>query len=219
MRRICTLAVAAVLSVSSLVAADLGKYKDWNESPAGYFMTKAEREQWSKLGSEADAEQFVQKYTADRGGEAFTKELTKRIAMADKYLTVAETPGSKSVRGKIVILLGPPAGMNVSVKLPPNAGRSGTAAMSMSAAGEGSGTSSSDMGKMAEREGMSGGDNGLRNYTFSYGAASLPAKKDALLVVEVNTRNGKDRIAEKKAATELEQLFESAAQASLTASK
>jgi GWxTD domain-containing protein len=219
MRRICTLAVAAVLSASSLLAADLGKYKDWNDSPSGYFMTRAEREQWSKLGSEADAEQFVQKYAADRGGEPFTKELTKRIAMADKYLTVAETPGSKSLRGKVVILLGPPAGMNVTVKLPPSAGRSGTAATSMSAAGESSGTSSSDMGKMAEREGMSGGDIGLRDYNFSYGAATLPTKKDAVLVVEVNTRNGKDRIADKKAAAELEQLFESAARASITAAK
>lgn len=219
MRRICILAVAAVLSVSSLYAADLGKYKDWNQSPAGYFMTKAEREQWSKLGSEADAEQFVQKYAADRGGEAFTKELTKRIAMADKYLTVAETPGSKSVRGKVVILLGPPASMDVAVKQAPAAGRSGTADMSMSAGGESSGTSSSDMGKMAQREGMSGGDAGLRDYTFSYGAASLPTRKDTLLVVEVNTRNGKDRIADKKAAAELEQLFESAAQASLTSAK
>ena len=75
------------------------------------------------------------------------------------------------------------------------------------------------MGKMAQREGMSSSDTGLRDYNFSYGAASLPTKKDALLVVEVNTRTGKDRIADKKAAAELEQLFESAAQASLTAAK
>jgi GWxTD domain-containing protein len=219
MRRICTLAVAAALSVTSLLAADLGKYKDWNESPSGYFMTRAEREQWSKLGTEADAERFVQKYAADRGGEAFTKELTKRIAMADKYLTVADTPGSKSLRGKVVILLGPPASMNVVVKLPPSAGRSGTAAMSMSAAGDSQGTSSSDVARVGQREGMSAEDTSLRDYMFFYGAASLPTKKDAQLVVEVNTRNGKDRIADKKAAAEIEQLFESAAQASLTAAK
>lgn len=219
MRRVCLLAVAAVLSVTPLFAANLGKYNDWNESPASYFMTKAEREQWAQLSSEAGAEQFVQKFTADRGGEPFTKELTKRAAMADKYLTVGKTPGAKSLRGKVVILLGPPSSMNVAVRQPRAAGRSGTADMGLSAGGQSSGASSYDVASVAQRDGMSGSDTGLRDYTFTYMADVLPTKKDALLTIEVNATSGKDRVADKKAAAELERLFESAAQASITAAK
>jgi GWxTD domain-containing protein len=217
MRRICILAVAGLFSAASLFAADLGKYNGWNESPDGYYLTKAEREQWALLQKEADAEQFVQKYHADRGGEPFTKELAKRIAMADKYLTVGKTPGSKSLRGKAVILLGPPASMNVEVRKARAASRSGSASMSMGAGGESSGTSISDMSEVSQREGMGGGDSGLRDYTFNYMADALPTKKDLQLVVEVNAASGKDRVADKKAAAALEQLFERVAQKSITA--
>jgi GWxTD domain-containing protein len=216
MRRISILAVIAVLAVTPLLAADLGKFADWNESPASYFMTKAEREQWAQLKNETEAEAFVQKYTADRGGEEFTKELTKRITMADKYLTVGDTAGSKSLRGKIVILLGPPASMNIAAKAAARAaGRGSTPAMGMSHAGGGSGTSAADVVDVSQREAMSGGNSGLSDYTFSYMAAALPTKKDALLTVEVNTRTGKDRVADKKAAAQLEELLESAAKGSV----
>jgi GWxTD domain-containing protein len=218
MRRICVLAVAAVLSVTSLLAADLGKYNNWNDTPAAYYLTRAEREQWTKLQSEAEAQAFVQKYNADRGGEAFTKELEKRIAMADKYLTVGETKGSQSTRGRIVIVFGPPASMNIAVRQPRSQGRSGTADMGLMAGGEGGGGSSSyDVASVAQREGMNGADTGLRDYTLQYMAAALPTNKDTALVVEVNAKSGRDRIADKKAAAALDQLFESAAQKSITA--
>lgn len=217
MRRIFTLAVIVVMSAMSLFAAELGKYNGWNESPAAYFLTAAEREQWAALQTAAEAEQFVQKYNADRGGEAFTKELTKRIAMADKYLTVGETAGSKSLRGKIVILLGPPASMDIAVRKARPAGRSGSASMSMSAGGESSGASMSDMADVSERGGMEARDSGLRDYSFQYMAASLPTNKDAGLVVEVNAKTGKDRVANKKAAAELDQLLEAAAKKSILA--
>lgn len=215
MRRICILAVAAVFAVSSLFAADLGKYKDWADSPAGYFMTKAEREQWGKLQTEGEAEQFIAKYNADRGGEPFTKELTKRIAMADKYLTIGATPGSKSMRGKIVILLGPPASMNVAVKPGRAAGRNASASSSMNAGGEGGGATVGDMVDASKRDEMSSTDSGLRDYTFQYAAAALPTNQDTAFVVEVNATTGKDRIADKKAATAIDQLFESVAQKSI----
>jgi GWxTD domain-containing protein len=216
MRRICILAVAALFSVSSLLAADLGKYKDWSASPAAYYLTGAERAEWAKLQSEADAEQFVQKYNGIRGGETFTKELTKRIAMADKYLTVGATPGSQSTRGKIVILLGPPASMNIDIKQPRSkGGHTGTADMGMSAGGEGGGASNYDIASVAARDDMSNSDSGLRDYNFQYMAAALPTKQDTKLTVEVNARSGKDRIADKKAAAALDQLFETVAQKSI----
>ena len=44
-----------VLAVALLFAANLGKYRAWAESPQGYFMTKGERAEWSKLTTEAGA--------------------------------------------------------------------------------------------------------------------------------------------------------------------
>ncbi len=217
MRRISILAVAAVFAVTSLSAAELGKFQDWDESPAAYYMTNAEREQWAQLTSEAAAEQFVQKYNADRGGETFTKELNKRIAMADKYLTVGKTPGSKSLRGKVVILLGPPASMDIAVKKGRQAARTSSAAMATSLGGESGGTSMAAAADVAERDGMSPTDSGLRDYTFQYMAAALPTNKALQVVVEVNASSGKDRIADKKAAAALEQVFETVARKSIVA--
>ena len=78
--RIRVLLLASLLALP--VSADsLSKYKDWGTSPQAYFLTKAEREQWSAIRDDASAEQFVNQYLAARG-PAFADEITKRIAMA-----------------------------------------------------------------------------------------------------------------------------------------
>ena len=51
----------------ALLAATLGRFRDWADSPQGYFMTKAERVAWSRLTTEGDAEQFVKAFLASRG--------------------------------------------------------------------------------------------------------------------------------------------------------
>lgn len=51
MNRTRLFAVATILLAMPLLAADLGKYKDWDQSPQGYFMTKAEHEQWKAVAS------------------------------------------------------------------------------------------------------------------------------------------------------------------------
>lgn len=76
-------------------------------------MTRAEREQWSKLDSDAQAEKFIAEFRARRPAN-FRKEVAERAKNADKYLTFGNTRGSKSLRGKIIILLGPPTAMEVS---------------------------------------------------------------------------------------------------------
>src|SRR5436305_3007888 len=103
---VLSLAVPAFAGVSS-------KYKDWANSPEGYFMTKAERDQWSRLDSDTDAEKFIADFHARRPAN-FEKEVAARAADADKHLTMARTEGSKSLRGKIVILFGTPTSMDMS---------------------------------------------------------------------------------------------------------
>ncbi len=201
------LLLATALLALPLLAADLGRYKEWADSPAAYFLTAAERAEWATLQSEADAEAFVKKFTESRGGEKFTAELNKRIQMADKYLTVGPTKGSLTTRGKVVIVLGPPKGMTVTDKAG-KSGRSGTlpAGGSGELTGIGGGTSVSEVADVAQRSGMAGADN-VKIYTFTYENVTVP--------VEVTAGTGKDRIADKKARADFDRAIEEAAKASI----
>ena len=205
MFRKLTLLLASALFTLPLLAADLGIYKEWASSPAAYFMTFDERTEWTKLQTEAEAAAFVKTYTEARGGEKFTAELSKRVQIADKYLTIGKLPGSQTTRGKIVILLGPPKSMDVHVK-PTKAARTGTNAMSMSAVGGDARMSADDMAEVSAREDMAG-DSGIKIYTFAY--------ENLIVPVEVNAASGKDRIRDRKANAKLERAYELAAKASL----
>src|SRR5439155_3342770 len=111
-----TLRLLSLLLVASpLFAGNLTKYKDWASSPQGYFMTGAERVQFAALKSDDEAEKFVADFLAKRG-PAFVADVDKAASMADKYLTVGKTPGSKTTRGKVVIVLGPPTAIAVEQK-------------------------------------------------------------------------------------------------------
>ena len=112
------------LAVALLFAATLGKYRDWAESPQGYFMTKAERAEWSQLTTEADAEQFVNNFVASRGPR-FADDVAAAAKEADDHLSVAGRKGSQTLRGKIVILLGRPASVTI---VPPSGDKSATMA-------------------------------------------------------------------------------------------
>ena len=85
----------------------------WADSPQGYFMTKAERAEWSKLTSDAEAAQFVEKFLVSRG-PAFAGEVAARTKEADDNLSVARRRGSQTLRGKIVILLGRPLKVTIA---------------------------------------------------------------------------------------------------------
>lgn len=198
--------LVTLLLAFPLLAADLGKYKQWLDSPAAYFITAAERAEWGSVRTEADAEAFVRKYTEARGGEKFTAELNKRIQMADKYLTVGSTPGSQTTRGRIVIVLGPPKAMEITVKA--NKGRSGNvpSAGSGELTGIGTGTTVAEVADVAQRSGM-GGETGVKIYTFTYDKVTVP--------VEVTMSSGKDRIRDKKAQQDLDRALEEAAKASI----
>jgi hypothetical protein len=102
-----------VLAIALLFAANLGKYKEWAESPQGYFMTKGERAEWSKLTTEADAARFVDRFLSSRGPR-FADEVAAAAKDADDHLTVAGKKGSQTLRGKIVILLGRPASLTIA---------------------------------------------------------------------------------------------------------
>ena len=95
--------LAVAITAASAFASDLVKFKDWDESPQGYFMTSAEREQWKTVSTDAQAETFVAEFLAKRDPK-FAAEVATRAQNADKYLSIGKTKGSRTLRGKVVIL-------------------------------------------------------------------------------------------------------------------
>lgn len=205
-------AVGLLLFVAPLLAGGLKKFRDWDQSPQGYFMTKAERDQWRTIKSDDEAEKFVADFLAKRK-PGFADEVANRAAAADKYLTIGKTPGSKTLRGKVIILLGPPSAMDVAVTSRESTKRDNpfvTQAMTntggYSAGGRGDDTAG-------------GGDSlstseGLKIFHFNYaGAAAKALDRSSIdISVEADAATGKDRITDRKQAEDVDQIFEAAAQ-------
>ena len=101
--------------MTSLALAQLSKYKDWAKSPEAYFLTPAEREEWSRVASDADAEKFVALYWAKRDPTPATPQnefkdgVMRRIAAADEQFKLRRyNRGSESFRGRVFVTLGAP---------------------------------------------------------------------------------------------------------------
>ena len=217
MKRIHSLfALAVMLTVTPLLAADLGKYENWNESPAGYYMTRAEREQWSKLTNEAEAAKFVEDFLAKRD-PGFSAEVKKRAEMADKYLAVGKTPASKTLRGKVIILFGPPSGVNVTERIDKDVKRDSPAMADVhSNAGSFGGGGKSD--DSANYGGSISTSRGVRVYSITFTGdfvAKTLDRKDVTFIIDADQTTGKDRIASRAAAKDAEEYFERVAQASI----
>ncbi len=139
-----TLASLALLFAASAVFGDglSKKYKTWDKSPEAYFLTNGERVRWKRVRTDADAQNFVLDYKARRGPD-FEKMLADRIAIADKYFSSGETKGSETLRGKVIIVFGPPSSIE---KEPRKAGKANadlSRVNSVDAKGEGSALSNS----------------------------------------------------------------------------
>ena len=87
------LSAAAALLLASAAFGQLSKYKDWAKTPEAVFLTPAERQTWSKVASDADAEKFIADYWAKRGGEPFKQEIARRIAAADQQFKLPQPEG------------------------------------------------------------------------------------------------------------------------------
>jgi len=179
----------------ALLLAISPKFQQWAESPQAYFMTKAERAEWAAITTDDAAQQFVDKFVASRGPD-FIEEVKTRAAIADKYLTVGKTPGSRSLRGKVIIVLGPPSSMNVSQRVEKGE-HSATVSGYMNAAADG-GPSIDDVSGAARREGMSGKE--FRDFTFTY--------RNLTVTVEADAITGADRVPDRKQETALQERFE-----------
>ena len=103
--------ILAGLAISASALAQLTQYKDWDKSPDAYLLTPTERTEWKSVGSDADAEKFVATYWARReGGPLNRLEVQRRIAAADQQFKMSRYKrGADSVRGRLLVVLGPPS--------------------------------------------------------------------------------------------------------------
>ena len=107
--------ILAGIAMTSLALAQLSKYKDWAKSPEAYFLTPDERQEWSRVTSDADAEKFIATYWARRDPTPATPQnefkdgVMRRIAAADEQFKLRRyNRGAESVRGRIFVMLGAP---------------------------------------------------------------------------------------------------------------
>jgi len=223
--RIFAACAVALVSVAAL-AANLGKYRNWPSTPQGYFMTRADRVQWLSLQSESEAEQFIAKFVASRGA-GFEADVAERVKAVDDHLSVGGDIGSRTLRGRIVILLGPPSSFSIAEKQSKDHTASAGAPMS----GAASSGNASRLGSGGGAVGLAPSDIADANiandmsarlvhiYNFTYAKDRLPGKqaKDLVISVEVNPSNGEDRIVDTRVARQVIELLEAAAEARATA--
>jgi len=223
--KIRTLAVACVAGLFgfSVFAANLGKYNEWPKSPEGYFMTKADRATWSGLRSEAEAEAFVQTFVAARGGASFEAEVADRAKAADDHLGVGGDIASRSLRGRIVILLGPPSSFTITEKSVKSAGGNVNTVIggirgsgSQNAKGAGGGSVGLAPGDIVDAQNQSEMNTKVVHlYNFTYAKAMLPnhPSQDMQFSVEVDPSTGADRISDVRMTRIVNEALESAVEA------
>jgi GWxTD domain-containing protein len=219
--------VVASLFALTLFAGGLSKFKGWDKSPQGDLMTSAERAEWANVRTDDDADKFVKDFLARRSPE-FVTEVTHATAAADKYFTAGKLQGSRTERGKLVIVLGPPGGLTTSEKQVKGDSRTNVdSAMTVGGSGGGGGLSGgahpgggggasvSDM--MGAANGAGTGSGVVHVITFTYAASQLPAAYGKALTVNIELDgSGVDHIADKKTQAELDRLYEMVAETKLT---
>ncbi len=125
-------------------------------------------------------------------------------------MTVGRKPGSKTLRGKIVILIGPPAGFSVtqakgvsgSMDAYTSRARVGRPQTVMVGSSAAAAPIASELRKRYPTD-----------YTFTYAKEKLPGAPDhdRVIVVSVNPESGDDRILDARMAQEVNELLEAAA--------
>ena len=89
--------------------------EDWSTSPEAYFLTAEERAEWKALDSRDTRERFIERYWLKRdprlgtGKNEFQETVLARIKTADQRFKIEKTPGSRTARGLVFIVLGSPS--------------------------------------------------------------------------------------------------------------
>jgi GWxTD domain-containing protein len=87
---------------------------EWDESPAGFLLTKDEQKEWKKVATEAEARDFIELFWAKRNPDptsAFNPvkaDFENKVRYADEQYTWEKKRGALTDRGRVLILMGAP---------------------------------------------------------------------------------------------------------------
>lgn len=89
--------------------------EDWANSPEAYFLTAEERREWRELDASTARDRFKARYWLKRDPTPSTEKnefrdvVLGRIRTADGRFPIGKTPGSRTARGMLFVVLGSPA--------------------------------------------------------------------------------------------------------------
>lgn len=115
---LAAVAAAGLYSAGARGAPEITDDEDWAASPEAYFLTAEERAEWKSLASRDSRHRFQERYWLKRdpspGSEKneFRELVRARIKTADDRFRIQKTPGSRTARGQVFIVLGTPARVN-----------------------------------------------------------------------------------------------------------
>jgi GWxTD domain-containing protein len=102
------------LGFAAIGLAQLSKNKDWGKSAEAYFLTSSEKDAWSQVRTDDEADKFIAAYWAKRdpnpatAANEFRDEINRRIAAADEQFKMRNKRGSETARGRLLVTLGLP---------------------------------------------------------------------------------------------------------------
>jgi GWxTD domain-containing protein len=103
----------------------------WIDTPEAYFATSDEVNEWTRMRTESDKAQFIDRYwlrrdpTPGTPRNEFRELVMGRIATADQKFSLDARKGSTTARGMVFILFGSPATLNEQNSGVPNRSGSG----------------------------------------------------------------------------------------------
>jgi GWxTD domain-containing protein len=109
------LALALPTALRGARPESLDVSEDWSKSPEAYFLTSEEKQEWQRLKSRESRSDFIERYWLKRDPTPGTEKnefrdvVLGRIKTAEKRFGIQKTPGSRTARGLVFIVLGSPA--------------------------------------------------------------------------------------------------------------
>jgi GWxTD domain-containing protein len=109
---------ATLLAVALALAAANSPVEvpdNWADTAEASFLTPNERRTWKLLDSDVAREEFKRNYwrrrdpTPGTDRNEFQEEILARIRTADERFGTGDGPGSRTARGAVYVMLGPPA--------------------------------------------------------------------------------------------------------------
>jgi len=87
---------------------------EWDESPAGFLLTKDEEKEWKTISTETEARAFIELFWAKRNPNPvsafnpFKADFENKVRYADEQYTWEKRRGALTDRGRVLILMGAP---------------------------------------------------------------------------------------------------------------